>query len=35
MFPDRAKMFVSLLQDTEYKRKHFDYFNEEHMAFAT
>ncbi|CAK8985527.1 unnamed protein product [Durusdinium trenchii] len=28
MFPDRAKLFVSLLQDADYKRKHYDYYDE-------
>ena len=28
MFPDRAKMFVSLVQDSDHKRKHYDYFDD-------
>eukprot|EP00434_Breviolum_minutum_P011734 symbB.v1.2.010354.t1/scaffold677.1/size173266/2 len=28
MFPDRAKMFVSLVQDPDHKRKHYDYFDD-------
>jgi len=26
LFPDRAKMYVSLLEDEEYKGRHFDYY---------
>eukprot|EP00439_Symbiodinium_sp_Y106_P016840 s1359_g2.t1 len=28
MFPDRAKLFVSLFEDADYKSLHFDYFDE-------
>ncbi|CAJ1438969.1 unnamed protein product, partial [Effrenium voratum] len=28
MFPDRAKLFVSLMEDPDYKRSHYEYFGD-------
>eukprot|EP00435_Cladocopium_sp_Y103_P000261 s2848_g1.t1 len=28
MFPDRAKLFVSMVQDGDHKRKHYDFFDD-------